>query len=162
MDHPHVARQCGRVGDRAERGVDIACLHGGNRHVRVVDLEGHHVEVGFGMRPPIVVQDDGLRGAQAENVDPKGPRTRSDRGDGAVDARDDVPGVREESLAVEGQLDSSGGAGEQPDVELPLEGRDPLRHGLLRDAELVGRVLQLSDSAARTNDRTASVSMQAA
>jgi hypothetical protein len=91
------------------------------------------------------VQDDGLRGSQAENVDPKGPRARSDRGDGAIDTRDDVPGVREESLAVECQLDPSGGAGEQPDVEFALEGCDPLRHGLLRYTELVGRVLQLSE-----------------
>ena len=32
-----------------------------------------------------------------------------------------------------------------PDVEFALEGCDPLRHSLLRYAELVGRVLQLSE-----------------
>ncbi|GAA2988145.1 hypothetical protein GCM10020227_66170 [Streptomyces flavovirens] len=53
--------------------------------------------------------------------------------------------MREERLAVECQLDPSGGAGEQPDVEYALKGRDPLRHGLLGDAELVGRVAQLSE-----------------
>jgi hypothetical protein len=91
------------------------------------------------------VQDDSLRGSQAENVDPKGTRARPDRGDGAIDTRDDAPGVREEGLAVERQLDPSGGAGEQPDLECALEGCDPLRHGLLRHAELVGRTLQLSE-----------------
>ena len=145
VDHAHVARQRGRIGDRAERGVDIACFDGGDHHAWVVDLEGHHVEVGFGMRPPIVVQDNGLRGSQAEDVDPKGPRARSDRGDGAIDTRDDASCVRKKRLAVESQLDPSGGTGEQADLELPLQGRDPLRDGLLRHAQLVGRVLQLSE-----------------
>ncbi|GES27653.1 hypothetical protein San01_01390 [Streptomyces angustmyceticus] len=53
--------------------------------------------------------------------------------------------MREERLAVEGQLDPSGGAGEQPDGECALKGGDALRHGLLGDAELVGRVLQLPE-----------------
>ncbi|GAA3997896.1 hypothetical protein GCM10022232_38870 [Streptomyces plumbiresistens] len=53
--------------------------------------------------------------------------------------------MRQESLAVECQLDPSGGSGEQPDVEFALESCDPLRHGLLRYAELVGRVPQLAE-----------------
>jgi hypothetical protein len=61
VDHVYVARQCGRVGDGAERGVDVA------------GLEGHQVEVGLGMGPPIVMQDDGLRAPEADDVDPEGP-----------------------------------------------------------------------------------------
>jgi hypothetical protein len=90
------------------------------------------------------MQDDGLRRSQAENVDPKDPRARPDRGDGAIDTSDDLPGVRQEGLAVECQLDPSGGTGEQPDVERALESGDPLRHGLLRHTQLVGHVLQLA------------------
>jgi hypothetical protein len=91
------------------------------------------------------VQDDGLCGSQTEYVDPKGPRARSDRGDGALNPRADTSRVRKKRLTIERQLDPSSGTGEQADVQLPLEGRDPLRDGLLRHTQLVGRVSQLSE-----------------
>ncbi|GGO27448.1 hypothetical protein GCM10011576_52160 [Micromonospora parathelypteridis] len=53
--------------------------------------------------------------------------------------------MREKSLAVECQLDPSGGTREQPDAEVAFESGDPLRHGLLRHAELVGGMLQLPE-----------------
>jgi hypothetical protein len=97
------------------------------------------------MRPPIVVQNNGLRASQAENVDPKGPGARPDRVDGALDTRDDAPRVREKRLTVERQLNPSGGTDEQPDFQPALQGGDPLGNGLLRHAQLVGRMLQLSE-----------------
>ncbi len=53
--------------------------------------------------------------------------------------------MRKERLAIQRQLDSSRAAREQSDTELTLQGGDPLRDGLLRHAELVGRVLQLPE-----------------
>lgn len=52
VDHLHVARQGGRVGDRAERGVDIACLDGRDRHARVVDPEGSQLVSSW--RSPVI------------------------------------------------------------------------------------------------------------
>ncbi len=145
VDHLDLGRQCGRIGDGTERGVDIACFDGGDRHTRVVDPEGHHVEIGFGMGPPVVVQNNGLRAAQAENVDPKGPGARPHRGDGALDARDDAPRVGEERLAIERQLNPSGRTCEQTDFQLALQAGDPLGDRLLCHAQLIGRMLELSE-----------------
>jgi hypothetical protein len=97
------------------------------------------------MRPPIVVQNNGLRASQAENVDPKGPGARPDRGDGALDTRDDAPCVGEKRLTIERQLNPSGGTGEQTDFQLALQGGDPLGDCLLRHAQLIGRMSQLSE-----------------
>ncbi len=69
VDHPHVAWQHRRIGDRAEGSVDLTRFDGGHRHPRVVDLEGHHVELDVGVHPPILVQDNGLRRPQPEDVD---------------------------------------------------------------------------------------------
>lgn len=145
VDQLHAGRQSGRVGDAAERGVDIACFDGGDRHAWVVDSEGHHVEIGFGMRPPIIVQNNGLRTTQAENIDPKGSGARPDRGDGALDTRDDAPRVGEKRLTVECQLDPSGGTREQTDFQFALQGGNPLGDCLLRHAQLIGRMLELSE-----------------
>lgn len=145
VDHPYVLRQCVRPGDRTERGVDIARRDGGGRHTRVVDPEGHHVQVGSRARPPVRVQHDGLRAAQAEHVDPQGPRAPPDRADRALDPRDDAARVREERPAVERQLDSPGGAGEQADPQLSLQGGDPLGDRLLRHPQLIGRMAEPSE-----------------
>lgn len=145
MNHAHVGRQCVQGSDGTERGVDIACFDGGDRRAGVVDPEGHHVEVGFGMRLPIVVQNNGLRASQAENVDPKGTGARPDRGDGALDTHDDAPRVGEKSLTIERQLNSSGGTREQTDFQLALQGGDPLGDRLLSHAQLIGRISQLSE-----------------
>lgn len=145
VNHLHVGRQCVQGSDGTERGVDIGRFDGGDSHAWVVDPEGHHVEVGFGMRPPIVVQNNGLRASQAENVDPKGPEAGPDRGDGALDTRDDAPRVGEKCLTIERQLNSSGGTCEQTDCQLALQDGDPLGDCLLRHAQLIGRMLQLSE-----------------
>jgi hypothetical protein len=97
------------------------------------------------MRPPIVVQSNGLRASQAENVDPKGPGARPDRGDGALDTSDDAPRVGEKRLTIERQLNPSGGTYEQADFQLALQGGDPLGDCLLSHAQLIGRVLELSE-----------------
>lgn len=145
VDHPHVGRQQARVGDGTERGVDVARFDGGDRHAWVVDSEGHHVEMGFGMRLPVLVQNNGLRASQAENIDPKGPGARPDRGDGALDSRDDAPCVGKECLTVERHLNPSCGTCEQAHFQRALQRGDPLGDRLLCHAQLIGRLLEPSE-----------------
>lgn len=145
VNHVHVGGQCGRIGDGTERRVDITCRDGGDGGAWVVDPKGHHVEVGPGVRLPVVVENNGLRAPQAEDVDPQRPGTRPHRGDGTLDTGDDAPRVGKERLAVERQLDPSGGTREQTDFQLALQGGDPLGNRLLSHAQFIGRVPQPSE-----------------
>lgn len=145
MRHEYVARESAWVGDGAERGVDVSSVECGDGRVRVVDPQRDHVEFDVRVGAPVVVQDNCLRSAQPQYVDPKSPRGRADRSNGSIDVGDDAERVREKRLAVECQRHPAGRAVEQPDLEPTFERGNALGNGLLRHAEFGGRMLQLPE-----------------
>lgn len=78
----------------------------------------------------------------ADHVDAQGPAARPYRGGRPFRGSQEIAGVRQERLAVDGEPGTARSAGEQPGAEVLLQRGDPLGHGLLGDGQPVGGLLE--------------------
>ena len=109
----------------------------------------HDVEFGPGMGAVEVAQQAGRGELPADHVDAQGAAAGPDGGGGPLFGEQQVAGVRQERLPVDGELGSARRAGEQPHPEVLLQRGDALGDGLLGDRQIGGGLGEL----ARVRDR---------
>jgi hypothetical protein len=132
----------GGDGDGAEGRVDRAGPDSGYGRVGVE--EGHHIEFGIGVRAMEVAQQGGRCEPSADHVDAQRAAAGTHRADGPVRDLEEIAGVGQERLPVDGELGAAGGAGEQPYPEVLLQHRDALGDGLLGERQTDGCFLELA------------------
>ena len=126
-----------------EAGVDRPRLDGGGRGVDV-GVEGDDIQLDPRMRTVEVLQQHRRRDPSTVDVDAEGAPTGAHGSVGARFHPEQFPGVRQERLAVDRELGAARRAGEQPHVQILLQRGDALGHGLLRDRQRRGGVLELT------------------
>ena len=79
----------------------------------------------------------------ADHVDAQRAPAGAHGRDRALGDAQQLAGVGQERLPVDGELGAARGAGEQPHAEVPLQRGDALGDGLLGDRQLGGGLLEL-------------------
>ena len=129
--------------DGAEGRVDRARPDGVDGRVGVQE-EGHDVEFGLGMRAVEVAQQTCRREPPSDHVDAQRPAARTYGGGRPLLGPQQLAGVRQEHLPVDGELGSARGTGEQPRTEVLLQPGDALGDGLLGERQVGGGFLELA------------------
>ena len=131
-----VGESGGRDGEGAEGGVDRALADRGDGRARVE--QGHHVELGLGVRAVEVAQQAGRPEPPPDDIDAQVAAAGTHRGGGPLRGLQELAGVRQERVAVGGELDTARHPHEQPRAEALFQGGDALGDGLLGDGQAVG------------------------
>jgi hypothetical protein len=80
----------------------------------------------------------------ADHVDAQRAAAGPHGGGGPLFGVEEIAGVGQQRLPVDGELGSARSAGEQPHAEAPLQRGDALGDGLLGDRQLGGGLLELA------------------
>lgn len=123
--------RAGRV--TARKDVDAAGADGGDGRVGVE--EGHDVEFDPGMCAVEVARQSGRREASADHIDAQRTAAGPHGGRRPFRGPEEITGMGQERLPVDGEVGSARGAGEQPYAEAFLQRGDALGDGLLRDRQ---------------------------
>jgi hypothetical protein len=126
--------------DDAEGRVDRAGPDGLDGRVGVE--EGHDVELDLGVRAVEVAQHGGRAEPPADHVDAQRAAAGADGGHCPLLGPQQVSGMRQERLSVDGEPHTARGAGEQPHTQGLLQRGDAFGDGLLGDRQLGGGVLE--------------------
>ena len=129
-------------GDSAERRVDRAGPDSGEGRAGVE--EGHDIELGPRMRAVEVAQQTCRCELPPDHVDAQRAAARPHGGRGPLFGPEEIAGVGQERLPVDGELGSARGAGEQPHLEVLLQRGHALGDGLLGDRQISGGFLELA------------------
>ncbi len=100
--------------------------------------QGHHVELGLGVRAVEVAQQAGRAEPPPDHVDAQVAAAGTHRGGGPLRGLEELAGMRQERVAVGGQLDPARHAHEQLRADALLQRGDALGDGLLGDGQAVG------------------------
>jgi hypothetical protein len=123
-------------GDGAEGGVDRSCADRGDGGAGIE--QGHDIEFGLGVCAVEVAQQGRWRDPPVDHVDAQRATAGLYGSRGAFFGLEELAGVGQERLPVDGGLSSARSAGEQPHTEVLLQRDDALGDGLLGDRQVGG------------------------
>jgi hypothetical protein len=90
-----------------------------------------------------IAQQTGWGELPADHVDAQRPAGGAHGGGGPLFGLEEIAGIRQERLPIQGELGSASRAGEQPDTDVALQRGDALGYGLLGDRDISGGLLEL-------------------